>query len=95
MSAGVPRRTTAVWLVLVGITAASLWVGTGHLPAGRTGPSSAAVVVGAAFVKAHLVGRHFMEVRDAPAPLRVAFGTWTGLFGVLCVALLLGPEVHL
>jgi hypothetical protein len=51
--------------------------------------------VGAAFVKAHLVGRHFMEVRDAPAPLRVAFGTWTGLFGVLCVALLLGPEVHL
>jgi heme/copper-type cytochrome/quinol oxidase subunit 4 len=88
MSPGVPRRTTVVWLVLVGLTVASFWVGTGHLPAGGT-QSSAAAVVGAAFVKAHLVGRHFMEVRDAPAPLRWVFGAWTGLFGTLCVALLL------
>jgi flagellar motor component MotA len=89
MSAGVPRRTTVVWLVLVGITVASLWVGTGHLPAGGTAQTSAAVVVGAAFLKAYLVGRHFMEVRDAPAPLRLVFGAWTVLFGTLCVTFLL------
>jgi hypothetical protein len=67
---------------------ASFWVGTGHLPARGT-QSPAAAVVGAAFVKAYLVGRHFMEVRDAPAPLRLVFGAWTGLFATLCVALLL------
>jgi flagellar motor component MotA len=89
MSPGVPRSTTIVWLVLVGLTVASFWVGTGHLPVGGTAHSSAAVVVGAAFVKAHLVGRHFMEVREAPRPLRLVFGAWTCLFGALCVTLML------
>jgi hypothetical protein len=85
----VPRSTTIVWLVLVGLTAASFWVGTGHLPAGGTAQSSAAAVVGAAFLKAHLVARHFMELREAPRPLRVVFGAWICLFGTLCVTLVL------
>jgi hypothetical protein len=89
MSAGVPRRTTTVWLLLVAITLTSFWVGTGHLPAGATARASSAAVVGAAYVKAYLVGSCFMEVREAPTPLRVAFGAWTGVFGTLCVALLL------
>jgi hypothetical protein len=88
MTGGVPRRTTVVWLVLVGLTATSFWVGTGHVPTPGA-RSSAAGVVGIAFVKAYFVGRHFMEVRDAPAPLRLAFGGWTCLFGSLCVAFLL------
>jgi flagellar motor component MotA len=86
MSTGVPRRTTIVWLVLVGLTVASLWVGTGHLPAGGTAQASAAAVVGAAFVKAHLVGRHFMEIGGAPAALRWVFTAWTCGFGALCLA---------
>jgi len=88
MRPGVPRSTTVVWLVLVGLTAASFWVGTGH-PPGASAKSSAAAVVGAAFVKAHLVGRHFMEVRAAPRPLRLVFGAWTCLFGAVCMTLML------
>lgn len=88
MSAGVPTRTTVVWSVLLVITVTSAFVGTGHLPAASPRVSGA-LVVGAAFVKAYLVGRHFMEVRTAPRPLRVVFGAWTGLFGSLCVGLLL------
>jgi len=82
-----PRRTTVVWLVLVLVTMVSFWVGTGHV--GTSARATTASVVVAGFVKAFLVGRHFMEVRDAPLTLRAIFGAWTGIFGTLCTVLVL------
>ncbi|WP_220793168.1 cytochrome C oxidase subunit IV family protein [Nocardioides stalactiti] len=81
-----PARVLAVWLVLVAVTAMTFWIGTGHHGPADLGP---AVVVAAGFVKAFLVGRHFMEVREAPRALRIALAAWTSTFGALCVAFLL------
>lgn len=82
MIAVVPRRVTAVWVLLVGVTAASSWIGTGHVGGAR---AAAVLVVGAAFGKAFLVGRHFMEIGGAPAALRWVFTAWTCGFGALCL----------
>ncbi len=79
----VPRRTTVVWLALCLVTVASFWVSTGHTGASTKATAGAVVALG--FAKAFLVGRHFMEIREAPLPLRAAFALWTGLFGTLCV----------
>lgn len=63
---------TLVWLILAGVTAAS-WA-VGH---GISDPRTAGVAILAmAFVKARLVIRHFMEVRDAPPMLRVITDLW-------------------
>ena len=88
MTAGVPLRTTAVWVALVALTLASLWVGTGHVPGVRAGEWAAASVLGAAFVKAGLVGWHFMEIGGAATPLRVAFGGWLVVVCGTCTAFL-------
>lgn len=84
MTGVVPRLTTAVWVLLVVVTVASFWVGTGHV-GGTT--VTAATVIGAGFGKAFLVGRHFMEIGGAPAPLRWAFTAWIWGFGALCLGL--------
>lgn len=63
-----------VWLLLVAATVVSWVFGAEHLLGARS--ASVAVLV-LAFVKARLVGRHFMELRSAPVRLRVAFEGWT------------------
>ena len=83
MTSGVPRITTAVWVILIAVTIASFWVGTGHVGGTR---QAAVLVIGAAFGKAFLVGRHFMEIGGAPVPLRVVFNAWICGFGALCLA---------
>jgi hypothetical protein len=62
-----------VWLLLVTATIVSWALGTEHL-LGPRGASVAVLVV--AFVKARVVGLHFMELRSAPVRLRVAFEGW-------------------
>jgi len=81
MTASFPRRATVVWVVLVLVTAATFWMGTEHpflAAGGRVAPALALV---AAFVKAYLVGREFMEVRGGPPALRWVFTTWISGFG--------------
>lgn len=64
-------RLTLVWAALMAATLAS-WV------TGTHGGSEAVTVfvIVVAFAKVQLVGTHFMDLRHAPVPLRVAFSTW-------------------
>lgn len=87
MTATWPRRAVAVWGVLVVVTAATFWLGTDH-PFSGVGPRFATgLALAAAFVKAWLVGQHFMEIREAPVALRLVFGAWVLVFGTICTLL--------
>jgi Prokaryotic Cytochrome C oxidase subunit IV len=77
---------TAVWSLLIGATLLSWWLGTDHgLSSGgdHTLPTLAILVV--AFFKLRCVGLYFMELRDAPLPLRLAF---EGYVVVVCGAVI-------
>ena len=68
------NRITLVWGLLVGATALSWWLGTDH---GVDDQKLAAVaVLLVAFVKVRFVGMYFMELRNAPIPLRLIFEGW-------------------
>ena len=84
MTGIVPRKVTAVWVLLIAVTTASFLIGVGHV-GGTT--AAATVVVGAGFGKAYLVGQHFMEISAAPFQLRLAFAAWVLGFGGLCLGL--------
>jgi len=60
------------WIALMGATALSWYLGDGHGPA-RLATVGVLVV---AFVKVHLVGRYFMELKDAPRILYGVFAAW-------------------
>ena len=61
-------RATAVWALLVAATLALWWLGSGE----GDGRAASAAILAIAFLKVHLVGRHFMELRTAPVRLRRA-----------------------
>lgn len=83
-SARASRTITVVWAVLVLATVLTLAVGAEHLIDSRK--IATALVIGIAAVKVRLVGIHFMELRDAPLPLRLAFEAYcAALFVVLTV----------
>jgi hypothetical protein len=62
------NRISLIWLVLVVATLISWWIGAGDAANPHLGT---AVVLIVAFFKARLVGLYFMELRDAPLPLRL------------------------
>jgi hypothetical protein len=68
------------WLALMAATLVSWYLGNGH------GASQLAtvMVIGVAFAKVYVVGHSFMELRDAPEPLRRVFGGWVL---IVCLAL--------
>jgi len=71
---------TAVWSILILATLLSWWLGTDHglgSGADHTGATLAILVV--AFVKVRCVGLYFMELRDAPLPLRLAFEAYVAV----------------
>ena len=61
-------RISAVWILLMGATVLSWRLGLGHGIDSRVAASAVVIVV--AFVKVYLVGRYFMEIRNAPVALR-------------------------
>jgi heme/copper-type cytochrome/quinol oxidase subunit 4 len=67
-------RSTAIWIVLVVLTVISWLLGT-H---GADHRLATVVVMAFAFMKIRFVGMYFMELRDAPLPLR-------GLFEIYCL----------
>lgn len=67
-------RHTLVWALLAGITAASWAMGHGVSDTRAAG----AIILALAFVKARMVIREFMEVGDAPLPLRIITDLWVG-----------------
>lgn len=74
MLAYLHSRITLVWAVLVTATFGSWWLGTGSDSGDET--AAGLTVLALAFVKVRLVGLYFMELRDAPLPLRVMFEGW-------------------
>ncbi|NMO91686.1 cytochrome C oxidase subunit IV family protein [Actinomycetospora sp. TBRC 11914] len=73
-----------VWIALVAFTLLSWWVGGDHGIASVR--IAGAVVLVVAFVKLRFVGLYFMELRDAPRPLRTAFESWcVGVCALLVV----------
>jgi hypothetical protein len=65
----VRNRAGLSWLLLIAATIVSRAVGAEH----GTGSLVAVVVLVIAAVKVRLVGLDFMELRNAPIPLRAAF----------------------
>ncbi|WP_372788107.1 cytochrome C oxidase subunit IV family protein [Paraconexibacter sp.] len=80
-------RQSLVWAVLVLATIASLYLGTDHGLDDRD--AGAAVLLGVAFVKVHLVGRHFMELHSAARWLRRVFDLYVGVVGLGLIGLVL------
>ena len=66
-------RITIVWLLLIIATVISWMVGTESHFAAKLATS---IVVLVAFIKVRFVGMYFMELRDAPLPLRLIFETY-------------------
>jgi caa(3)-type oxidase subunit IV len=76
---------TAVWVVLITATAVSWTLGT------QNHELASVIILLIAFIKVRLVGRYFMELREAPNVLR-------GLFDAYCLivcTLLLGVFLFL
>jgi Prokaryotic Cytochrome C oxidase subunit IV len=79
------NRITAIWLLLVAATLLS-WESArvGFVAEEHRFVTSAIMLV--AFVKVRFVGLHFMELRQAPLPLRLLFEAW---LVVVCAAILI------
>jgi heme/copper-type cytochrome/quinol oxidase subunit 4 len=75
------RRNAIVWAVLVVATLISWSVGIDH---GINYRLAIVVVLLVTFAKVYLVGMNFMELREAPLPLRLVF---SGLCAVMCTVL--------
>lgn len=79
---------TAVWLVLILATAISWQLGIDGSPTGSHTVASIAVLL-IAFVKVRLVGLWFMELKDAPLPLRTIFEVYCLAVASLVIGLYL------
>lgn len=89
MRAGVPRRTTVVWFGLVLATCATWWLGAGPSANGQGLHVMVATAIVVAFLKVAFIGNEFMELRDAPTGLRLAFLTWVAVVATAATTLYL------
>ena len=76
-------RLALVWLGLSAITFASWWIGTRY-DHGAFKPDTVVFlsVIAIAAVKVRVIFREFMDVRHAPARLKLLTDAWLGLTGV-------------
>lgn len=89
MTSFIPGRIWIVWLVLVVATLFSWWTAAGHPFDTSAAQLGGVIAVAIGFGKTWLIGRHFMDLRDASCVLRRAFDAWTVLVGGSVVALVL------
>lgn len=82
---GRERALVVVWIGLLLLTAVSVAVHEGL----GAGPTVIVLVVVAAFAKVWLVGRWFMELRNAAPVLRRCFDAYAVVVPVVLVAVLL------
>ena len=82
-----PRRAIIVWLLLVALTISTFWLGTHHPYDGDDARIASVVVIVLAFVKVWFIVADFMEVRNAPSALRIAFGIWFVVIGGAIIVL--------
>ena len=75
MLAYLRHPSTPIWLLLILATGLSWWLGHETTDPGKLRHVATALIVVAA-IKIRLVVRYFMEVRDAPRPLKLALDAW-------------------
>lgn len=80
------RTAVLVWAGLMSATLVSWYLGT-HEGHGHAVSAATIAVLVVTFVKVRFVGRHFMEVRDAPLVLRLILDAYVivvaaGLIGI-------------
>lgn len=76
-----------VWAVLIAATALTAVAGLEQARAGAVGVG--VLLLGIALVKVRLVGIHFMELGNAPLPLRLVFEGYVAAVAVVLVVLYL------
>jgi apolipoprotein N-acyltransferase len=80
----------AVWLGLIAATCLSWWLGSEHRMLNARVASSVIILV-TAFIKIRFVGNYFMELRDAPIPMRVFFEAYcVGICSIIIAIYLWG-----
>jgi len=79
------NRTTVVWGALVALTIVSWQLGT-H---GSSHQLATTIITAVAFTKVRFVGMYFMELRDAPLPLRLIFEGYCVLVGLAVIVMYL------
>ena len=67
---------TCTWAILVAATIFSFCVGTGARAATTATGYATITVLALAFIKVWLVGIDFMELRNAPWPLKYLYTAW-------------------
>ena len=77
------RSPIAVWMLLVLLTLLSYGSWAEGALTGRSIAGSAVIII--AFLKARLIGLHFMELNEAVVPLRIAFEIWALVTGAVLV----------
>jgi heme/copper-type cytochrome/quinol oxidase subunit 4 len=73
---------TGIWLLLMLATGLTYWLVEGHGVGAQTAATAVILIAG---FKARLVFLHFMDLRTAPLPWRLAFEAWA----VISVAVIL------
>lgn len=76
----ISRRLTLFWVILMAVSVLSF---ESSLFGSRF---AAAIVIVIGLVKALIVGREFMELREAPLVLRGLFHAWVVILGVVLLA---------
>jgi hypothetical protein len=86
MTSVLKDRLVLVWAGLVLATVVSFVAGHDHESIGTAGVVASLVI---AFVKIRFVGVEFMELKDAPPVLRIAFTAWCVLVAAMVVVMYL------
>jgi hypothetical protein len=88
----VRSRTTLIWSLLIGATAAS-WA-MGHGMGIRAIRDAGVAIIVVAFIKVRFVILEFMEVRHAPLPMRIVGEAWVLLICAVLILLYLKGEAN-
>jgi caa(3)-type oxidase subunit IV len=83
LSSLLKNRISLIWLALIAATLITWQIGTNDSGNPQLGTVAVLLV---AFIKVRLVGLYFMELRDAPLPLRLLFESYCL---IVCTALIL------
>lgn len=80
-------RASVVWLVLIAATVVSWTLGVEQGASASAERLVGVAVLAIAFIKLRLVGLYFMELREAPLPLRAIFETYCFVVGTLVIVM--------
>lgn len=88
MSTALASRTTAVWLLLIGVTLVSWAFGHGFgVPDAR---SAGIAIIAVSMLKFRLILFEFMELRGAPRAMRLVGESWSLALAAVLIALFTG-----